>query len=50
MPPLLSASVGEPVTLTLLLKVTVTGISVPDGYAPSAFVEVTFVTAGAVVS
>ena len=49
-PPLFSASVGLPVTVTFSLKVTVIGIDVPDGYAPSAFVDETLVTVGAVVS
>ena len=49
-PPLFSASVGLPVTVTFSLKVIVIGIRVPDGYVPSALVEVTLVTVGAVVS
>ncbi len=50
MPPELSASVGVPVTVTFSLKVTVTGIDVADGYAPSALVELTLVTVGAALS
>jgi len=39
-----------PVTVTALLNVIVTGMDVACGYAPSALVEVTFVTVGVVVS
>ena len=36
--------------MTGLLKVTVTGMTVPAPYVPLVVVEVTFVTVGAVVS
>ena len=39
-----------PVTFTILLKVTVTGMTAPTPYVPSAAVDDTFATVGAVAS
>ena len=46
-PPVFNASVGDPVTVTSSLKVTVTVIDVPGRIRAVAFVEVTELTVGA---
>ena len=48
--PSLSERFGVPLTVTFSLKEIVIGMSVPIPYVPLAFVELTLLTVGAVVS
>ena len=49
-PPSLSERLGGPLTVTFVPKVIVIGMSVPASYEPLAFVELTPLTVGTVVS